>query len=202
GAVEVTAADGSSHTIQLTLQEHECSVGRLYFTAAEADGLAAANLGPAPFVYGASLVLDGMTYVGTGTWPDDVDPECAPCVPLVFSPPLPALGAVVAGPEIEALQIDGAWVFRHHPGPAMDALHSGVPEIVDGCLLVDDTIVVWHADSFGEARDAVAAALAGEPEPLLIGGGGFSLEEGATIEWIPDVVSSRCEASAVWFGAP
>ncbi|MCH8991960.1 MAG: hypothetical protein IIA44_09470, partial [Acidobacteria bacterium] len=47
---------------------------------------------------------------------------------------------------IEAFQIDGIWVFQHRSEAAMDALHSGTPEIVNGCLVVDATIVVWHID--------------------------------------------------------
>ncbi len=35
------------------------------------------------------VVLDGETYVGTGTWPDDTDAEITPAVPLAFTPPLP-----------------------------------------------------------------------------------------------------------------
>ena len=45
---------------------------------------------------------------------------------------------------IEAFQIDGVWVFQHQPEFSMDALHGGTPEIVDGCLVIDKTIVVWH----------------------------------------------------------
>lgn len=103
---------------------------------------------------------------------------------------------------IEALQIDGVWVFQHQPEAHNDALHSGTPEIVNGCLVVDNTIVVWHVDRIGDATDVIAAAKAGESPELLIGGGGISLDEGARPDQIPSVITDLCPASAVWFGAP
>ena len=103
---------------------------------------------------------------------------------------------------IEALQIDGVWVFQHQPEAAMDALHGGTPEIVDGCLVIDNTIVVWHVDRIDEATEAIAAVKAGESTQLLIGGGGISLDEGDRPDQIPTVIADRCPTSAVWFGAP
>ncbi len=103
---------------------------------------------------------------------------------------------------IEASQIDGVWVFQHQPEVVMNALHSGTPEIVNGCLVVDNTIVVWHFDRVDEAAEAVAAAKAGENPQLLIGGGGISVDEGATPDQFPRVITDLCQTSAVWFGAP
>ena len=103
---------------------------------------------------------------------------------------------------IEALQIDGVWVFQHQPEFAMDALHGGTPKIVDGCLVIDNTIVVWHVDRIGDAAEAIAAVKAGESPQLLIGGGGISVDEGARPDQIPTVITDRCPTSAVWFGAP
>jgi hypothetical protein len=103
---------------------------------------------------------------------------------------------------IEAFEIDGVWVFQHQPEVAMDALHSGTPEIVNGCLVVDNTIVVWHFDRTDDAAEAIAAAKAGESPQLLIGGGGISLDEGATPDQIPTIITDLCPTSAVWFGAP
>ncbi len=93
GEVTVTASDGAAHTFPLNRQDFDCSEGSIYLTAPTEEGLAAAELGSAPFTYEVRLELDGTTYVGTGVWPDGVDPECAPCVPLSFTPPLPALAA-------------------------------------------------------------------------------------------------------------
>ncbi len=103
---------------------------------------------------------------------------------------------------IEAFQIDGVWVFQHQPEVAMDALHSGAPEIVNGCLVVDNTIVVWHIDGIEVAADTIAAVRAGESPQLLIGGGGISLDEGARPDQIPTIIIDLCPTSAVWFGAP
>lgn len=111
-------------------------------------------------------------------------------------------GGAVGEAGVEATQIDGIWVFQHQPEFAMDALHSGTPEIVDGCLVIDDTVVVWNAERLDEAASAVAAAKAGEQPQLLIGGGGLSTSEGADPALIPRVITDRCPTSAVWFGAP
>ncbi len=106
------------------------------------------------------------------------------------------------GSGVEALKIDGVWVFRHRPAAGMDALHSGRGEIVDGCLVVDGAIVVWHADRLAEAAAAIASIRAGESPELLIAGGGISIEEGASTEEFPAVITDRCPASTVWLGAP
>lgn len=96
------ASDGNherraARTFPLNRQDFDCSEGSIYLTAPTEEGLAAAELGSAPFTYEVRLELDGITYIGTGVWPDGVDPACAPCVPLTFTPPLPAL-AEPAGP--------------------------------------------------------------------------------------------------------
>ncbi len=104
------------------------------------------------------------------------------------------------GPE--ALQIDGVWVFQHQPEFANQALHGGTPEIAGGCLVIDNTIVVWHVDRIDEAAEAISAVKAGESPELLIGGGGISVDEGARPDQIPTVITDQCPTSAVWFGAP
>ena len=93
-------------------------------------------------------------------------------------------------------------MFTHDPEGADAALHSGTPEIVNGCLVVDNTIVVWHVDRLDEVDEAVAAAKAGGSPQLLIGGGGISLDEGASPDQIPSIITDLCPTSAVWFGAP
>ena len=103
---------------------------------------------------------------------------------------------------IEAFQIDGVWVFQHQPAGFNEALHGGTPEIVDGCLVIDKAIVVWHADRIDEAAKAIAAVKAGESPQLLIGGGGISIDEGARPDQFPTVITDQCPTSTVWFGAP
>ena len=90
--VLVTSASGAATTIELERRTAECPAeGSLTFGAAKELGDRAARLGPPPFRYEVTLVLDGTTCRGTATWRDDVDPACSPCTPLRFSPPLPGL---------------------------------------------------------------------------------------------------------------
>ncbi len=84
----------------------------------------------------------------------------------------------------------------------MAALHSGVAEIENGCLYVDDAIVVWQTDQIDQAAQTIANLRAGEQPELRIGGGGISIEEGATPEDIPSVITDRCPTSTVWYGNP
>ena len=201
GQVTVTSLEGNTHTFDLTREDLGCSEGSIYFTASLDEGLTAASLGTPPFTYELTLGLDEETYVGTGAWPDEVDPECAPCVPLTFTPPLPAL--TTRGDEgVDAVQIDDVWVFQHDPVGWDDALHSGSAEIRDGCLYVDGAIVVWHVDEMVEVGEIIADLKAGQQREVLIGGGGISLDEGASPEEIPTIIIEHCPTSAVWFGAP
>lgn len=94
--ITVTAAGGEEHTFEPTLTSlapEECDAveGQLFWRGADADGQRAAELGDPPFSYTVDLELDGTSYVGTATWPDDEHPDRAPAVPLTFDPPLPRL---------------------------------------------------------------------------------------------------------------
>ena len=104
-----------------------------------------------------------------------------------------------ATPGLEAMQIDGVWVFQHNPDGSNAALHSGTAEIVNGCLMVDNTIVVWHVDRIHDATHAIAAIKAGDAPQLLVGGGGVSIDEGASPDLIPTVITERCPTRAVWY---
>ena len=106
-----------------------------------------------------------------------------------------------ATPDVEAMQIDGVWVFQHNPDGSNAAHHSGTAEVVDGCLMVDDTIVVWHVDRIDDATQAIAAIKAGDTPQLLVGGGGISIDEDASPDLIPAVINERCPTRAVWYGA-
>lgn len=89
-AVTVTSADGRSVTLE-TRPQRECySEGSLWFSASEAVGRRATELGAGPFEYAVELTLDGTTYVGRGTWPDGESEDEAPHVPLTWTPELPA----------------------------------------------------------------------------------------------------------------
>lgn len=195
----VTAVDGASHTFALTGQDVGCTVGSLFLSAPIEEGLTASQIGEGPYTYEVRLTLDGFEFTGTAIWPADEDPECAPCVPLTFEPPLEALEGL-DDRAIEASQIDGIWVFSHNPRGGGNALHGGTATIENGCLYVDGAVVVWHTESLDDAKSAIEAVHAGEAPSLSIGGGGISLEEGATS--LPSEVTDLCPTSTVWFGAP
>lgn len=94
--VTVTSAGGEQLTFEPTQSSgvpEGCDAieGSLSWRSPEADGERAPALGEPPFDYTVDLELDGRSYVGTATWPDDEHPDRAPAVPLTFEPPLPGL---------------------------------------------------------------------------------------------------------------
>ena len=90
--VVVTSANGAALTIDLERRDLECvPEGSVSFIGPSEVGQQAARLGPPPFRYDVTLVLDSATYRGTGSWPGDVDADCSPCTRLRFTPPLPGL---------------------------------------------------------------------------------------------------------------
>jgi hypothetical protein len=124
----------------------------------------------------------------------------AACKPAA-SPTSPS-PAPTSGPGVVDVQIDGVWVFTHAARDSMDALHGGVPEIVDGCLVVDGLVVVWRDERIAEAKAAVRAAKAEDETPLRLAGGGISRSEGADASAFPRAVLLRCpNADGVWFQA-
>lgn len=91
--VEVIAEDGRRVTIVPRRQQCH-SAGSVGFTAPDDVGRRAAGLPGDRFEYVVRLALDGTTYTGTGTWPDDTDEEITPSVPLEWSPALPVYASV------------------------------------------------------------------------------------------------------------
>ncbi len=90
----VQAANGEASVVDFTPVRPPCQPeGSVWFRGDESQVRRVATLGPPPFTYDIELSLDGTLHRSTATWPEDVDPECAPCVPLLgFDPPLPRLG--------------------------------------------------------------------------------------------------------------
>jgi hypothetical protein len=88
--ITVTAAGGGSVTLAPHRRRGCTGVGAVSFTGPASLGRRATALGDGPFAYDVDLTLDGTTYHGTGTWPDDESPDEAPTVPLRWSPELPA----------------------------------------------------------------------------------------------------------------
>ncbi len=148
----------------------------------------------------------GLVQEGTTQWSDDVVSVLgyAKDGELTIASNVNASSAPDEGDDggVTAIQIDGVWVFEYTPNGGMDALHSGIPEIIDGCLVIDDTIVVWDSARLDEAAAAISAAKAGESPQLLIAGGGLSLDEGTDPSQIPDAITEKCQTRAVWFAAP
>lgn len=102
---------------------------------------------------------------------------------------------------ITAQQIDGTWVFTNRPNGGSEALHTGFPNITDGCLYVGQAIVIWpEAMAAAMAEALTAASDGGGLEPMRLGGGGISIEEGGAGA-IPSIVADRCAVTEVWFAS-
>lgn len=90
--VTVRAENGEAVTFEATRSKQKClPEGTVYWDGPDAKGLATAALGEGPFTYEVELVLDGVRYVATATWPDDEIVGNEPSVALDFTPDLPAL---------------------------------------------------------------------------------------------------------------
>jgi hypothetical protein len=97
--------------------------------------------------------------------------------------------------------VDGVWVFTYaeEPDSVMEALTSGPAAVVDECLQVGDAVVVWYDHHLDRVGDIVTRVQAGEALTVELGGGGFSLEEGSTIEDFPEGVLAHCAPTAIWY---
>jgi len=92
--IEVTSAEGRKTTVRprrVSLAEGCEPAGSVRFQAPEAEAQAVIASGSAPFRYEVLLDLDGTTYRGTASWPDDQQADAHPSVRLDFRPELPAL---------------------------------------------------------------------------------------------------------------
>lgn len=89
--VTVTAANGQSLTFKPVREMGCIGEGEVWWNGPESAGLQAADLGPAPFTYEVTVLLDGVRYAATAIWPNDQIEGNEPSVSLEFSPPLPAL---------------------------------------------------------------------------------------------------------------
>lgn len=90
--ITVRADDGDAVTFDAKRAKRGCRPdGTVYWDGPDAKGLEAAGLGGTRFTYEVEVSLDGETYNGTATWPNDVIEGNEPSVRLDFSPPLPAL---------------------------------------------------------------------------------------------------------------
>lgn len=111
--------------------------------------------------------------------------------------------AVEEETEVNALQVDGVWVFSYSvtPDASMHALGGGQATVVDGCLQVGDAVVVWHDHHLDTVEEVIARVNQGETIELGVGGGGLSLEEGSTTDDFPAAVVEHCAPLGVWFSS-
>jgi hypothetical protein len=90
--ITVRASNGREITFEAKGADRDClPEGTVFWDGPDAKGLAAAELGEPPFTYEVELILDGVHYVATATWPDDEIEGEEPAVRLEFFPALPAL---------------------------------------------------------------------------------------------------------------
>ena len=106
--------------------------------------------------------------------------------------------------DIEAQKMNGAWVFSYakEPTVSMEALGGGQAAVVDGCLQVGDSVVVWYRHHLDTVEETIGRIEKGEMVELFTGGGGFSLDEGSTVNDFPDSVREHCSPRAVWYTGP
>jgi hypothetical protein len=87
--ITVTAGNGQSYTMYTTAPERPPGgEGQLVFRGDQSLGDEVVGLGPPPFRYSVELSLDGGTYRGTGSWPEDQGNDDEHAVELAFDPPL------------------------------------------------------------------------------------------------------------------
>jgi hypothetical protein len=90
--IAVQASNGDALTFKAKRAGGQCSPeGTVYWDGPDDKGFAAADLGHRPFTYKVELMLDGVRYVASATWPDDEIRGNEPSVSLDFTPDLPAL---------------------------------------------------------------------------------------------------------------
>lgn len=108
-------------------------------------------------------------------------------------------GSTTSGNDLESLEIDGVWVFQHANSGGDDALHSGLAEIKNDCLYVDDAVVVWREDQIDQASQLIASIKTGD-KPVSLPGGGISLDEGDMP--ITASITELCPTRVVWYTWP
>jgi len=106
-------------------------------------------------------------------------------------------------PEVVGEQLDGVWIFRFVEDPlySNNAALSGEAAVVEGCLEVGEAVVIWrdeHLDTVQQVLDIIAA---GGTPALQFGGGGYSLDEGGTVDGFPDAILEHCTTSTYWEAA-
>ncbi|MCK6503493.1 hypothetical protein L6R53_08865 [Myxococcota bacterium] len=122
-------------------------------------------------------------------------------LPLLLVPA--GCGPTVKNPAVEAIQVGETWVFAYEDTPSLSmfALTHGTVAAPDGCLAVDDAVVVWWPEQLDQVEALVAEVEAGGAPEVQLGGGGSSLAEGGSGEDFPEAVREHCEPVAVWWSS-
>lgn len=90
--ITVQARNGEAMTFKARRARGRCfPEGTVYWDGPDDKGFAAADLGDRPFTYKVELMLDGVRYLASATWPDDEISGNEPSVSLDFTPNLPTL---------------------------------------------------------------------------------------------------------------
>jgi hypothetical protein len=88
--ITVRAETGREVTFEAIRADQPClPEGTVYWDGPDDQGLAASRLGGGPFTYEVELMIDGVTYSATASWPADVIVGNEPSVALHFRPELP-----------------------------------------------------------------------------------------------------------------
>ncbi|MEL6347483.1 MAG: hypothetical protein AAFV53_30510 [Myxococcota bacterium] len=106
---------------------------------------------------------------------------------------------VIEQTPIEAIQVDGVWVFAYEGPPIswMHALGGGELAIVDDCLEMDGALVVWTPELLDEVADVIASVKAGEPRRIAELGGGMLSRGNPDDEYYPEEMFD-CASPDVW----
>lgn len=100
--------------------------------------------------------------------------------------------------EIKSIDDVDVFFSTSTGGNSDEALHGGVPAVVDGCLFVGDALVVWPVTGAEQAQGVLRKAKSGSAESIRLSGGGLNVKEGdAQIDTA--ALGIKCKVDSVWF---
>lgn len=105
-------------------------------------------------------------------------------------------------PGIESSMVEGVWVFFDQPGISADARFEGTAKIVDGCLSVDEYIVIWQKPDAAAMTKLVESLREGASTRVVLGGAGARILMDTSLAETLRELTQHCAASSVWFSAP
>lgn len=89
--------------------------------------------------------------------------------------------------------IEDVWIFNHESSWGEQARFHGAAEIKDGCLLVNDVVVIWDRSRVTVASELVDAALSVQSREVSLVGG--------HTEQVPSEVAARCNVGSVFLNS-